>query len=89
VATIWQDLAPYDVVARFIVTIGAMVAMVQAFRARRYPIAAVFGILVLLFNPVAPLLGFSAGWQRAAVIASAILFVASLAGRSARKEHNV
>jgi len=90
-AGIWSHLGPFEVVVRFLVTAGAVVVMFQAFQARHYAVAAVFGALALFYNPVAPTFSFSGDWQRAVVTASAVLFVASLAwptGRISRTEHN-
>jgi hypothetical protein len=86
VAGLWSHLAPYDVVVRFIVTAGALVLMFQAFHAEHYAFAAAFAALALLYNPVAPVFGFTGDWQRAVVLASAAPFVASLASRNVRTE---
>jgi hypothetical protein len=85
------QLAPYEVVVRFIVTAGAMIVMAQAFQAKFYAIGALFAALALIYNPVAPAFGFSGGWQSAAVVASAVPFLASLVWRNSRNtrtEHN-
>ena len=90
-AGLWSYLGPLEVVVRFLVTASATVVMFQAFQARYYAVAAVFGTLALFYNPVAPALSFSGDWQRVVVAASAVLFVASLAWptrRIARTEHN-
>src|SRR6266496_2171643 len=90
-AGIWSHLGPFEVVVRFLVTASAMVVMFQAFQARHYAVAAMFGALALIYNPVAPAFSFSGDWQRAIMAASAVLFVASLAWptrRIARTEHN-
>jgi len=90
-AGIWSHLGPFEVVVRFLVTASAMVVMFQAFQARHYAVAAMFGALALFYNPVAATFSFSGDWQRAVVAASAVLFVASLAwpiGRIVRTEHN-
>jgi hypothetical protein len=79
---------PYDIVVRFIVTGGAIALMSEAFHVRHYVPAAAFGALVLLYNPVEPPFGFAGGWQRAAVAASAVPFLASLAWRNSRTAHN-
>jgi len=84
VAGVWSHLAPYGVVARFVVTAGAMVLMFHAIHAGHYAFAAVFGALALVYNPIAPLFSFSGEWQRAVVVASAAPFVASLASRNVR-----
>lgn len=77
-AGLWSYFAPFEVLVRFVVTASALVLMFQSFQTRYYPVAATFGAVALLFNPVAPLLEFSGGWQRVAVLASAVPFVASL-----------
>lgn len=87
-AGVWSQLAPYEVVVRFIVAAGATVAMFQAFHARHYAVAAVFGALALLYNPVVPVFGFSGGGHRALVVASVAPFAASLAWRKLKEKHN-
>lgn len=87
-AGLWSHLTPYDIVVRFVVVAGAIVLMFNAFRARHYAFAAVFGALALIYNPVAPIFSFSGGWQCAVVAASATPFVASLAWRDVRTAHN-
>lgn len=84
VAGLWSHLAPYDVVARFIVAAGAIAVTFQAFRTGHQVWGAVFGALALLYNPVVPGFAFSGDWQRAVVVATAIPFVFSL-GWGARK----
>jgi hypothetical protein len=88
-AAFWSQITPYDVVVRFIVTGASLVVMSQAFRAKSYGFAAVFGVAALLYNPVAPVFAFSGDWQRAVVVASAAAFVASLFWRSTRTGQNV
>jgi hypothetical protein len=85
---LWSHLAPDDVLVRFIVALGTTVVMVQAFHARHYTFAAVFGALALLYNPVAPAFSLSGDWQRLLVATSAIPFIASLVWRNARLAHN-
>jgi hypothetical protein len=82
----WPHNGPYDIVVRFIVAAGAMAMIFEALRSKYCVIAAVFGALVLLYNPVAPLFSFSGQWQSGLVVASAVPFVASLAWRNARME---
>jgi hypothetical protein len=86
-AGLWSHPGLYDVVVRFIVVAGALVLMVGAFQPKNYPIAALFGALAVLYNPVAPLFGFSGGWQSAVLAASAIPFIASVASRGVRTAH--
>ncbi len=87
-AGLWSQLTPYEVVVRFIVAAGAIVVMFQAFNARHYAFAAVFGALALVYNPVAPVFSFSGDWQRALVVTSAVPFVASLAWSNVRLAYN-
>lgn len=86
VAGLWSHLPPYEVVVRWFLAGGAIVVAFQAFRARRYAFAAVFGALALLYNPVAPAFSLSGDWHRYLVVVSALPFVASLAWRNARLE---
>ena len=87
-AGLWSHLAPFEVVVRFVVTASALVVMFQAFQTRHYAVAAVFGAIALLYNPVAPVFDFSGDWQRAVVVASAVPFVASLVWGNARMKNN-
>jgi len=79
---IWSHLASLEVVVRFLVTAGTMGVMFESFRSRHYAVAVLFGALAVLYNPVAPVFGFSGGWQRLAVASSIVLVVASLAWRN-------
>jgi hypothetical protein len=74
----WSELTPYDVAVRFLVAAGGMALMVRAYHAGSYALAAVFGALVLLYNPVVPVFDFSGHWQRAVMVATALPVVASL-----------
>ena len=87
-AAFWTSLTPYDVVVRFIVAGAALVVMFQLLHAKQYALAAVFGAVALLYNPMVPPFTFSGDWQRAMVVATALPFVASLVWRSTRTEHN-
>lgn len=78
-AGLWSYLAPYDIALRFIASVGAIVAMFQAWYARHYIFAAVFAALVLLYNPLMPAFHFSGDWQRALVALSVMPFLGSLA----------
>ena len=84
----WPHPGSYDVVVRFVVAAGAMAMMFQSLRSSYYVVAATFGALVLLYNPVAPVFDFSGEWQSGLVVASAVPFVASLAWRKPRMESN-
>jgi hypothetical protein len=82
---LWAYVTPYEVAIRFLAAGGASIVMVQAFQARRYAFAALFGALVLLYNPVVPVFSLSGDWQRVVVIASTVPFFASLTWRQARQ----
>jgi hypothetical protein len=88
VAGLWSRLAPYDVVARFILSAGAIVVMFHAIHAQQYVLAVMFAAVAVLYNPVAPVFSFSGDWLRAVVLVSAIPFVASLTARNARTARN-
>jgi hypothetical protein len=77
-------LAPYGLAVRFVVTVSAIVVMVQAIRTRYYIAAAAFAALVLLYNPVVPAISFSETWQLVLMAVSTLPFVASLFWRAAR-----
>ena len=81
VAGLWSQLAPYETLVRCVLAAAAVGMMIEAFNKRQYVFGAVFAGLALLYNPVAPVFGFSGNWQRALVIASTIPFVTSLAWR--------
>ena len=86
-AALGVQLAPYEVVARFAITAGAVAMMLDALRKRQITFAAVFGSVAVLFNPVAPLVSFSGGWERAFAAASVLPFLAPLVsgfGKQAR-----
>lgn len=85
----WSQQAPFDSLVRFIVCACALVVVFHSFHARRYAFAAVFGAMVLLYNPLAPIFAFSGEWQRAVVIASAVPFVTALTWRTEKLAGNV
>lgn len=86
---LWSRVTPFEVVARFLVDAGAILVIAQALLARHYTIAAVSGALVLLYNPLAPVLELSGGWQRAVLVAGATPFLVLLAWRDMRTDRNV
>ena len=83
-AGVWPDLLPYDAVIRFMIAAGAAALMFRAFASRDWLFGPLFGVLALLFNPVAAVFSFSGEWPRALVVASAFPFVASLCRRDAK-----
>ena len=84
-AALWTDLSQFHIVIRFLVAIGGVVVMYQAFYDERYAIAALFGALTLLYNPVVPTFDFAGEWQRVVVAASSIPFISSLVWRAASR----
>jgi hypothetical protein len=80
-AAVWSNLAPLDIVVRFIVAVCAAAVMLQTFRARNYAFAAVFGALALLYNPLVSVFSFAGDWQRFVTAASVIPFLIALAWR--------
>ena len=82
-AALWPDLAEFHLVIRFVVSVGAVVAMYQAFQAKNYAVGALFGALALLFNPIVPVFSFVGEWQRAVIAVSSIPFIGSLVWRNA------
>ena len=84
-----SHLTPYHVVFRFVVAGAALVVMSQALHVKNYALAAVFGVVALLYNPVVPAFNLSGDWQRAVAVASALPFLASLVWATTRTEHNV
>jgi hypothetical protein len=83
-AVMCSYVTPYDVMVRFVVAAGAIIVMLQAFHTRNYADVIVFGALALLYNPAVPVFNFTGGWQRSAMAASAVPFVASLGWHNVR-----
>ncbi len=77
-AGFWSHLGPFDLAVRFVVAVAATVAIFHSIHIRQFVLAGVFGALLVLYNPVAPVLSFSGEWQRAIVAASTLPFLASL-----------
>jgi hypothetical protein len=80
-AAFWTELAQCAVAIRFIVVVSAVVVMLQHYHANRYATAALFGVLALVYNPVAPVFVFAGDWQRIFVAASSLSFIASMLWR--------
>lgn len=80
-AALGSDFVPFQAVVRFVVTAGAVVVMFQAIHERHFVLAAVFGALAFIYNPLVPAFSFSGDWQRAVLAASALPFVASMLGQ--------
>jgi hypothetical protein len=84
-AALGSDFVPWQIVVRLLVAVTAMVVMFQAIHAGHYVLAATFGALVVIYNPLAPAFSFAGDWQRAMVAVSAVPFVASLAWDYSRR----
>lgn len=87
-AALWAEMAPFEIVTRFVVAIGAVAVMSQAFARRQYAVAVLFAAIVVLYNPLAPIFTFSGDWQRGLVAASAVPFAASLLWGRVRTGHH-
>jgi hypothetical protein len=81
VASLWDHPSPQDVAVRSVATLGSIVTMFHAHRARHYSLATLFAVLALLFNPLQPGFLFAGDWQRALLFACAIPFAALLPSR--------
>lgn len=80
----WSNLAPYEVVVRFIVSFAAIVALGRTIRSKNYPAAVLFAALAVLYNPIFPVFAFAGIWARILVIATALPFLATLRSDRAR-----
>jgi hypothetical protein len=69
---------------KFIIASAAVALLLQAVRTRNYLTGVLFGIVVLIYNPVIPVITFSGDLQRALVIATLIPFIVSLAWRNSK-----
>ena len=84
-AALWSHLGPYSILVRFVVLLGGIAVMLHCLSVKQFAFAAVFGLLALIYNPVAPLFSFLGDGQRAFVLASAAPFIiAVVASRTAR-----
>lgn len=86
-AGVWSNLAPYDVIVRFIVAAGALFIALHAFRSAAYAVAIVFGVIALLYNPIAPVFELTGEWQRVTVLGTAVLFMVSFYWRFRLAHH--
>ena len=80
-AVLWNSAAnsqfPQFVVG-FVVCFGAGAVVLQAVQAKKYVWAGGFAVLVLLFNPLVPVVPFYAAWGRWLVLLSIVPFALSL-----------
>lgn len=87
-AGLWSILPLYQTASGLIVAACAMFLMIQAAHAKRHGVALVFGALVMLYNPLAPLLSLAGDWQRPLVAISAVPFIATFAWRKEKQVQN-
>lgn len=70
------NVSAYQTVVRFVIALGATFILFESLRLRQYTFAALFGTMVLLFNPVLPTFSLSKNWP--ILLASVLPFAASL-----------
>ena len=61
---------------RFVMSLGCLAVLMQSLRTRQYAFTALFGVMLLLFNPLVP--AFSFAGQRLILAASLAPFFAAL-----------
>jgi hypothetical protein len=54
-AAFWRPSEGYGVLFQFVVSVGAILVVVQAVRARKYFWGIVFTSIAVIFNPIAPI----------------------------------
>jgi hypothetical protein len=75
---LWEYVGPYQVAIRFALSVGAVVVAGQAWRLRRYGIAAAFVAITVIFNPAVPILPIEGGWPFPVVFLTILTFGASV-----------
>ena len=80
VATVllWEYLPASGLATRILVSLGALVVLLQAMQLSRYPFAVVFAALAVAYNPFVPLLAFAGPGPLSFVLLSTLPFAASL-----------
>jgi hypothetical protein len=69
-------VSAYQTVVRVVIWLGATILLLESLRARQYAFTALFAAIVLLLNPVLPILALSENWP--VLLTSLLPFVASL-----------
>lgn len=77
-ALIWRFSTSFQIVFEFVISLGAVLVVIQAVRAGKYVWGTGFVAITVLFNPIAPLV-FSRTIFLWLVCASIAMFLASLA----------
>jgi hypothetical protein len=88
-AVLGSRLAPYELLVRSAVFASLLALTWQAVRARQLALAAAFGLVAMLYTPIAPAFHFASGWDRAFLAASSIPLVAFLVWRNAQEPRYV
>ena len=76
--TFWRSAPNFQIELNLIVTIAAAIVLIHAFQAKKYPWAAGFLAIALLFNPAMPMFPLAGGIGLTLVILSIALFAVSL-----------
>lgn len=77
-ALIWRSSASLQIAVEFVVSVGALLVVAQAMRARKYLWVAGFMAIAVLFNPIAPV-ALSRTMSLGLVLISIAAFLASMA----------
>ncbi len=77
-ALFWGQAPAYNLLLRFLVTLGAVVVATQALRAKKYYWTAGFYTVAVLFNPFAAVFTLSGKLSFTVVLAAAVPFAVSL-----------
>jgi hypothetical protein len=88
-AVLGSRLASYELLARTAVFASLLALTWQAVRARQLALAAAFGLIAMLYTPVAPAFQFASRWDRIFLPASSIPLVAFLVWRNAEEPRHV
>ena len=74
----WNSGANYQLEPNLVVSVAAVVVLVQAFQAKKYRWAAGFFLIAVLFNPALPVFRLAGGIGLALVVLSIAPFAISL-----------
>jgi hypothetical protein len=77
-AMFWNSGANYQLELNLVVSVAAVVVLVQAFQAKKYRWAACFFVIAVLFNPALPVVRLAGGVGLALVLLSIAPFAISL-----------
>lgn len=74
----WNSAAIYQVELNLVVSVAAAIVLIQAFQLKKYPWAACFLVIGLLYNPAVPFFRLNGGVGLSLVVLSILPFVISL-----------